>query len=95
MNPEFWAPFPTTMEGCRKEIEYLQKELFIWNAKLPNPSLEKNLILDSWSDVDMGQETILQGRRKLIKMRSIWLDVTFKKVHNGNRGNLKGGAWFL
>lgn len=85
MYTETWAPLPVDMDGCKSEIDYLQREIIKWNELKPNPRSLHNIKLPGWTDVDFGIEVILEGRRMLIAMRQEWADSKFKHFNRSTK----------
>lgn len=78
LNPEIESPIPDDLDTGKKELEYLQREILIWNAKQMYPRKESNCVVDSFTDYDGMVSAIIKARSTLIKMRTQWVNTYFK-----------------
>lgn len=76
--PEIEAPIPEDEESCIKELEYLQKEIILWNNRQANPRAPHNCKVMEYTDFDSLLTSIIDARKTVIQMRIRWADYTFK-----------------
>lgn len=76
------APLPIDMAGLRAELDYVQRQLNHFNAKVKQPRTEKNIKIPEWSCVDDGIDVLLKAREDLIIIRGRWVDEAFKHPKN-------------